>query len=544
MKPPLELYAEVETASGARLRWDANQDAGSRPKGFLIRSRLGEGFSDAGAQFSRRIDLDYPDFQLVNNVVVAGSDGSVAYEGRISAMPRELSDSHSIGVTLTGHMAHAKDRKFSHVFVDRALSEWGGISRARQASSLVANLIPNDAGQGADPTDNEAAVITSLDGSWVSPYKPFSEAWYDAGPNNLIGSVNYSWAREGTTINPATAQWEWYVGIAADDKGTSSSTTSNLRAAGPSTLQTFTASGRYAYLQMYYNGAPAGADGARYALDWTKLAVYGKSSIPTYTGEVGEPPGVYASDVMRHIISTWCPQLDPSGIRSTSYVIQQLAFKDQTFPYDAFLELNKFHLWNLGVWEGKRVVFEPYDLTDWDWEIRTDDQGTTFAPQGPSIDSLFNGIVVIYNDVLTGVRNVLTPDVYSELSDSSDSNPWNQWRIDHFDEVSLSTPTTAAQALQMGRARLGDTNTPKNPGTISVTGHLKDRAGHWQQGWKVRAGDTIRITNFPNDQPRLVHEATWDGDTKTLTLAVDAPPSTLDAYQDRVSNALAARGLG
>jgi hypothetical protein len=91
-------------------------------------------------------------------------------------------------------------------------------------------------------------------------------------------------------------------------------------------------------------------------------------------------------------------------------VIQHLAFNERTYPYDAFLEINKFHLWHLGVWEGKRLDFRPYDLTDYDWEIRTDDPGTTFSPQGPSTEDLFNGIVVTYTDILTGVVTDVTPD--------------------------------------------------------------------------------------------------------------------------------------
>lgn len=542
-KPPLDLYAEVETASGARFPWDANQAAGSRPRGGLIRTRLGEGFSDGGLQLARRIDLDYPDLALGNNVVLTGSDGSVAYEGRISEMPRELADDHSIGVTLTGWMAHASDRRFSDIFVDRDMTAWGAGSRARKTALVLGNFTPLDAEQGSDPTDNQQAVISVLTDSWVSPYVPISEAWYDAGPNNLIGSINYSWAREGTTINPASA-WTWGIGTSSDDKTSAYETSGNLVAAGPTSLATFTpaTARRFAFLQLYFT-TPGGTDGARFAIDWKNLAVYGNSGIPKVTGEAGQPPGVTPSDVMRYLVTKYCPMLDPSGIQDSSYPIQHLAFKEPTRPYDAFLELNKYVLWNLGVFEDRKVVFAPYNLDDYTWEIRTDEPGTTFSPQGPSIDGLFNGIQVTYQDVGTGIQNVLSPDVYPELRDTTVGNPWKDWGIPRYDDVTLSWPTTLPQALSLGRARLADTNTPKHPGTITVRGHVRDRAGNWQQGWKVRAGDTVTVSSFPNDQPRLIHEATWDDESKTLTLAVDAPPSTLDAYQDRVINALTARGL-
>ena len=81
-RPSLELFAEVETASGARYRWDANQAPGSRLQNFSFRTKIGEGFSDASGTLARRIDFDYPDLNLVDSIVVVGGDGTIAYEGQ------------------------------------------------------------------------------------------------------------------------------------------------------------------------------------------------------------------------------------------------------------------------------------------------------------------------------------------------------------------------------------------------------------------------------------------------------------------------------
>jgi hypothetical protein len=98
-----------------------------------------------------------------------------------------------------------------------------------------------------------------------------------------------------------------------------------------------------------------------------------------------------------------------------------------------------------------------------------------------------------------------------------------------------------AAAAQIGRIALAEFNLPKAPGTITVTGHIKDRAGHWQQGWRVRAGDTVAITDHPNDRPRLVTETTWDHDSKTLTISVEGPAHRLDAVLDRITTILSPR---
>lgn len=541
---PLDLYAEVETADGARYRWDANQAPGSRLRGFSFRTKLGDGFSDATGQLARRIDEDYPDLELVQTVTVVGADGSTAYEGRLAAMPRELDTTHSIGVTLAGWMAHAKDRKFSEIYVDRDLGAWRGMTARRRANLLTNNFMPlADGQQQSSPEDSSAVVATSFQGAWVSPYKPAVEAWYDAGANT-VAKVGYSWTKTSPAINPAD-NWDWHVAVCSDDIATASEATANLKAAGPSLLQTFTptTARRWALLQLSYTTTPAGGEGLDWTIGWSKLAIYGNHGLTLRTGEPGEPDGVYVSDVLRNIVDRYCPKLNTDGVQDFPYVIQHCVFKDRVYPYDAFLELNKYALQHLAVWENRTLHFRPYDLSDYDWEIRTDDQGTTFSPQGPSTDDLFNGIVVTYTDLLTGSTEVITPDDDTTLADASTSNPWNQQGIEHWDEITLSSPVLAVDAAQRGRAALADKNRPKTPGTITVKGYIRDRAGVEQPVWKVRAGDRISVTNFPNDSPRLIVETGYDDETKTITLAIDRPSPLLDAFLERIANARFAKGL-
>jgi hypothetical protein len=550
VRPPTDLSIEVQATSGARFLWDQNQsDPGDRPSGLTFRTKLGEGFTDASLTLARRIDRDYRDLELLNKVVMRAADGSVVYEGFIVELPRTVDDDHSISVSMTGWMAHAKDRKFTMVYVDRDLGAWGGMSTARRGDLLTGGRTTYDAGASTDETTGQATVTTSWTGAW-STFQPQAEAWYDAGPGNLIGRLNYSWKRQSTQVG-TTAPWFWQVYASENDRLTgATSATASLVAAGPSVLQTFTPTTPLRYLMLVLGCAvaPAGADGAPYGIDWSKLAVYGNHGLTLRDGEPGEPAGVYASDVIKDIASRYSPLLDTSGVQDTTYVIQHLVWKDRTAPYDAFLQLNKYHLWNLGVWEdqgkGPRLVFEPIDLTDWDWEVRLDDQGVTFQPQGVTAEDVFNGITVSYQDVLTGTKNILTPDVYPQLADASPVNPWNLAGRTSWDELELSYPTTQAQALAVGQIMLAEQNRPKAPGTLAVREHVRDRAGNWQPASKVRAGDTVAITSLYTDAPRLIHETTYDDEQDAMTMALDAPPAVLDAYIDRLTTGLQARGLG
>jgi hypothetical protein len=532
----MDLFAEVTAPNGTRYKWDANQPPGSRAQNLSFVTKIGEGFSVGSCQLARRADLDYPDLELGSTVTLVGADGSVAFEGRISALPRAIADSHSIGVTLTGWVAHLKDRKFTEIYVDRDLAAWVPPSMGRKATMLAANLTPFDGEQLTDPTDGQAGVATAIEGAWSSVYKPHAEIWYDAGPGLAVRRLEFTWKREGTIVDPVDTDWGWGAHISSDDKGSVTAGSGELRAAGPSSVafQPGT-TGRYALFEFFYRVSPAGSDGVRYAIDWYKIAAYGNHFLPLQVGEADEPSGVFASDVIRHIVNSYCPMLNTDRVQDTSYVIQHLTFKERTFPYDAILEVNKYHLWHFGVWEDRTVEFRPYDMTNYVWEVRTDDPGTRFDWQGRSTEDLFNGIVVTYTDLSTGIKNTLTPLTNPELGDTNPDNLWNQIGMNRWDEISLSTPTLAAQAIKIGQSSLVARNRPKTPGTITAQGYIRDRVGNPQPVWKVRAGDTISITNFPDDTPRLIHEATYNDQDKTLQMSVDAPASDMDAEFDRVA---------
>jgi hypothetical protein len=532
MPIPLDLYAEITTADNTRYRWDANQAPGSRPRNLSFRSKIGEGFSDASLQLARRIDLDYPDLNLGDTVTLSAADGTVVYEGRVEAMPRDLSDSHSIGVTLAGWMAHAKDRKFSEIYVDRDTSVWQSPPLNERARLITGGI---DIASLSFSQDN-GGLVCSFPNQALGTLV-IGETWYIAPPGCTIAKIGYQ-AKDVSL----PAGWQAPTFISADSDGNAGAITTSATFDDTLRLATPASAKRYVYAWVYSAGTSATpVPGAYRRL--SKIAMYGNHGLTLRTGDTTEPDGVYASDVIRDIATRFCPQLDTSGVQDTSYVIQHCAFRDRTNPYDAWLELNKYHLWHLGVWEGKRLDFRPYDLTDYDWEIRTDDPGTTFSPQGPSTDSLFNGIAVTYTDLLTGTVNVLTPETNTELADSSTENPWNAHGINHWDEITLSTPTLTNQATQLGVAALADRNRPKTPGTITVRGYIRDRAGNWQPASKVRAGDTIGVTNFPNDEPRLIVEVDYNDEDKSAKLAIDKPFALLDAYLDRLGNAVNAKGL-
>lgn len=536
-RPSLDLAVEVVTASGATTRWGPEDlEAANVPTGLSFSTQRMQGFADAAITLRRRIDRDYPDVHLFDSVAFIAADGSVAYEGRAGAMPRSFGSDHSVSLQSAGWMSHTRDRTFTEIFVDRDLGAWGPPSRTRRIN-LIANGTPDMGGWEVAPDQTNA--LPCITNRWTD--LPVSdnrqEAWYDANGLSL-GAVYFS-IDMVTGIGPSTT-WNHQMFFSTDDLHSnvgdgSTDPNGNDKAAGyhvPS-------AGDRKYLFMYA-GHAATAPVGPYQSDWRHIAVYGNHGL---TRRGPDPGGFYASDVIRHLASKYAPLLDTSGVQDTGFAIPHLVFRDRTMPYDAFLAVNAYHLWNLAVWENRTLHYAPTNLSDYDWEVRLTEQGVSVQLQGDSTEDLANGIVVQFQNVATGAQETLTPERYPELRDSSVENPANQHGLEFWTDYQLSIPTTRDAALNLGRAALAEFNQPKAPGSITVSHHIRDRGGNWQPVWKVRAGDRIVIADHPNDRPRLVHETSYSHDGRQVTIAVDSTMRRLEAVIDRLSTALSAANL-
>src|SRR3954453_10674530 len=131
-RPSLELAVEVTAADGTQYRWGSGKRAGDVPQGLSFKTKQSEGFADASLTLSRRIDREYVDLHLLDGVVISGADWSVAYEGRVAALPRSMQQTHTVSVQAVGWMAHTRDGKLQEVYVDRNLGAWQDMSTSRK----------------------------------------------------------------------------------------------------------------------------------------------------------------------------------------------------------------------------------------------------------------------------------------------------------------------------------------------------------------------------------------------------------------------------
>lgn len=544
--PPTALSVNVTDANGAVTRWGSEDlDAADIPTNISFRTGR-DGFGDASLTLARRIDRDYVDLNLLDDVTIVGADGTTAYEGRIGAAPRSFDGAHSISLQCAGWIAHTRDRQFTEIYVDRDLSQWHSASRARQVALIGGNFTQAaDPQTFVDPTGTPGLLIQHA-GVWASPIRPLAEAWYDVGEGNKIGRVYYSFANVGNA-SLVDANWALQYRLTDTDDASVIQQDSGDIWNGTMTaaMSAVTGGSRYAFISFFYTTAPGGAAAYQYSVHATELAVWGNHGLNLYGP--ADPYGVLASDVIRDIIGRFCPKLNTAGVLDTSFPIPHLVFRDLTHPYDALLEVNKYHLWDFAVWENKTLSFKPMDLTDYDWEIRLDDRDypASVSLQGDSTQDLANGVAVTFQDVATGQTRVLLPTNHAELRDPDVENPFTKHGYQAWKPYQVSVPTTEAAALQLGRAALAEFNQPQAPGSITIGPHIRDRAGHPQPAWKVRAGDRVAITSSTSlsDRPRVISETSYDHGSRQVMMSLDGGVKRLDAVVDRMSVALAAAGL-
>ena len=527
----LELTVEVVKPDGRRYGWDSHGDAEDIFTGLGFSTKRMEGFSSMSLTLPRRIDQEHPDIELRDEVNVHSATGDIVWEGRVSAAPRSLDDGgHSIGVQATGWISSAKDRKFAGIYVDRDTGQWKEPGLLRQGVIATAlwgqTKFQASAGQGG--------LVWNLPNESL-PIVETKELHYDAG-NDRVATVMYKGSRAGSWGSFASPL------LYTDDNATMSSAAS-VALTLDSTLRTATVATpeRHAMLEVRNTSAPVTpAAGQQQKLD--QIAVYGNHGLTLREVDgSSEPYGVYGSDVMEHIIRSYCPKLRWAGNPST-YPISHLPFRDLTFPYDALLEINRFHLLELACWEGREVHWYPNDPDDYDWIVSADDPGFTIEQEGDAIDDQANGILIQFTD-LAGETHILSPADYAELRDDDESNPANRHGDPAWTDRVLTHPCRLGDALQMGRALLAEHNKPKSPGSYSFSGYLRDRQGNWQPGWKVRATQKILLADHPNRSPRFITETSWNGDSHRGTIHTDQGAQRMDAYFDRLATAYAAHGL-
>lgn len=550
-RAPLRLHCLVKTPSGHIQRWgDDEPKPENVPSDMQFGDGMPGGFDQFDCRLPRKPEFTYHDLERLSTLTVCGAGGEVAWQGRLERTPRVAGGEFSVAPNAVGWQAHLEDDKTaSGVYVDRDLGHWGSISNAVRIALLGAGFeIVSDGSIDPDTTTGAPALKLQWDGTG-SAMDGLSEAYYDAGAGNLIGSIYYDYTSTNTL-----STYTGILGIASDDLHTVYTATSDLlTGTNSSGTGTLTASPpyRFAFAQMLAAGITPTI--GTHLMSIRRIAVFGDHGLT----KQGTAPnqGFYASDVIADAISRWAPLLhyttgSNGSIKPTSFVIPHLEFREPTTVAEIVKAANRFHIRDWAVWEGQngRPTFYYQDRGDGGREWRARVGPSQLEETGPQVDRVWNGVIVHYRDVdgstrTVGPTNSGADTESSELTDEGPENPANELGIRKWTKLDMNTTSTPTGATEVGARFLAEARQLDRSGKATLVGHVEDSSGILRPYWQVRAGDTIRFVDSADPSPRRIVKTEKSADNRACTVDLDAPPEGMDALLERLGVVLVELGL-
>lgn len=318
--------------------------------------------TDAGGYEIATLGLPSVDRPKKGAAITIRAGLEVAWTGRVTEIADHSQHGRATKTTgCEGYRALLRDTDIQMVYVDRDLTQWGPPSTARQIAIVGGSEQLGSSQAASDPTSNLPAVVQSFTDSWASPWVPLPEAWYDAGPGNLIAAIYFDTIT--STAAGALAGIFAQMSLSADDIFGGITSSVNLAStAGDASFFSPGATRRYALVQTTANTAQ-GVQGATYQQAWRNLAVYGNHGL-TFRG--ANPPGFYPSDIARHALSQCAGISVGNIIDAVGYIAPHVVYRTPV-PADQIIDdMAKLMGWTWGVWEpstilgsGPRLDFRP-----------------------------------------------------------------------------------------------------------------------------------------------------------------------------------------
>lgn len=536
-RPDLDRLAmTVTTPDGFPHRWaDDEVEVEDIPIDLAISSSIPGGDADLSCALLRDLGFRSNDLRNLNKVKVEGPGAESVWRGYLAKTPATKTQVSPAAVGDVGLLRG--DPSLRMIPVDRDTSRWTGPSNARRLELINGNVPHVRDAEVVQDSSSKALRFEMQDG-WTASPLPRVEAWYDAGQGLGIGRIYC----KGSGWNDANFVLEHYV-MSEDAAPKILEGSGDIYAGVPFTRDFSPAQAlQFAVFAWHYSGG-GGSAGAVYPMSLTDLAVYG-TDVPSVANPAGGPPGVLGPDVLEAILRKAGNgiEFDPTLVEADPFVIPHLAWLDAVTGEQAILDFNRFfrNLW--AVYEGKLKWGAPESFGNL-WHVRRD-EGADPQFNGPDSEQEYNGVMVRYDDALTGTRRVVGPPLSGYvgptglstkgLVDTDPYLPLNEWNQRRWAVVEAGL-TSEAGAIRLGELFREGLRSRLTSGSIEIGAwQVFDATGARYPAWKPRAGDRIIVDDEQNPAERLIVQASYRHASRTSSLTLDSPPDALEALQERL----------
>lgn len=355
------------------------------------------GFEAASMDFQRNVRIPRGTDVKINY------GQSVAWEGRVNEVNRQLSAQPITQLGCQGYGARYKENGQSMVFVDRDTGKWGSLSRAWRAANVAGNYMQGDPTVSTDLISGLPSVTLALITGGSAKYATTAE--YDAGALNKISHVYIDTrAPNGGLVAP----WAYRLYGSDYDDGSTSLTTTNTDVPPQTEYVAMNTAVRFGVLEFRYDtaGGLSGVSDTPREYYIRNVAVYGNHGLPrrgyyvtTANGTIvgPDPGGFYPDDIVNYVQEAAYPlaKISAGVIESVPYVIPHLAYYAPV-PWEQMIdEMAKVSGFHYGTWEGPALHFRSYPGTPTCW---TDAVSVDDLQINDSMDGLYNVAKVAYRD--------------------------------------------------------------------------------------------------------------------------------------------------
>ena len=161
----------------------------------------------------------------------------------------------------------------------------------------------------------------------------------------------------------------------------------------------------------------------------------------------------------------------------------------------------------------------------------------TLTDAGTQGDDLYTRAIVSYSDfggrsLKAGYPGSGADTESSKLVDTK-NNVLAQRGRQRTLQLSLTAPSTAARATQVGQVALEEKARMNLRGEATLTGQAQDSNGVWRPVSQIQAGDRIIFADRSWITRRIV-DLTYSEATDTCSISLDSTPARLDAILERM----------